>query len=148
MKNSSRLVAEIERNRSRSSSGWLAFADSSNTLRLNSSHDNSRLMNRSGEDNKGGGSSFAAATAVDDECCFFVATAGAKRSLRFPSRNIDPIPARRKRAGAPCSRPQAGGERVDASKLGREEYITSHSSCFASAARPMSRAKLNGVLTR
>ena len=83
MKNSSRLVAEIERNRSRSSNGWLAFADSSNTLRLNSSHDNSRLMNRSGEDNKGGGSSFAAATAVDDECCFFVATAGAKRNLRF-----------------------------------------------------------------
>ena len=37
------------------------------TRRLNSSHDNSRLMNRSGEDNNGGGSSFAAMVAVGRE---------------------------------------------------------------------------------
>src|SRR5580658_9381708 len=94
MKNSSRLVAEIERNRSRSSSGCLALADSSNTLRLNSSHDNSRLMNRSGEDNRGGNLSFAAT--VDDECCSFVATAGAK-SISF---SIDKISIQSKHAAS------------------------------------------------
>src|ERR1700733_11455389 len=102
MKNSSRLVAEIERNRSRSRSGWLALVDSSNTLRLNSSQDNSRLMNRSGDDNRGGGSSFPAMIAADDECCFFVATAGAKHNLPFRQENIDPIAARRKRGRAAC----------------------------------------------
>src|SRR5580692_10110989 len=102
MKNSSRLVAEIDRNRSRSSSGWLALVDSSNTLRLNSSHDNSRLMNRSGEDNRAGCSSFVAITAADDPCCFFVATAGAKQNLPFHQENIDPITTRRKRGGAAC----------------------------------------------
>jgi len=35
----------------------------------------------------------------------------------FPSRNIDPIPARRKRAGAPCSKTAGGGEPVNVSKL-------------------------------
>ncbi len=54
MKNSSRLLAEIDRKRSRSSSGWFGFADSSRTRRLNSSHDNSRLMKRSGESVKAG----------------------------------------------------------------------------------------------
>src|SRR5207247_676934 len=48
MKNSSRLLAEIDRNRTRSSRGWASFAASSSTRRLNWSHDNSRLMNRSG----------------------------------------------------------------------------------------------------
>ncbi len=52
MKNSSRLSAEIERKRSRSSRGWLRLLDSSSTRRLNSSHDNSRLMKRSGEDSR------------------------------------------------------------------------------------------------
>ncbi len=49
MKNSSRLLAEIETKRTRSSSGWLALAASSSTRRLNSSQDNSRLMNLLGE---------------------------------------------------------------------------------------------------
>ena len=49
MKNSSRLLAEIDRKRSRSSSGWPRLSASSSTRRLNSSHDSSRLMNRSGE---------------------------------------------------------------------------------------------------
>ncbi len=47
MKNSSRLLAEIDRKRSRSSSGWLGFSASSRTRRLNWSHDSSRLMKRS-----------------------------------------------------------------------------------------------------
>src|ERR1700690_4563332 len=97
MKNSSRLVAEIERNRSRSRSGWLAFADSSNTLRLNSSHDSSRLINRSGEDERGGNLSFAAITPVDDQCSSFFATAGAKQ-ISFSSKNIGPITLRCKRS--------------------------------------------------
>ena len=48
MKNSSRLFAEIDRNRSRSSSGWSRLADSSSTRRLKLSQDSSRLMKRSG----------------------------------------------------------------------------------------------------
>ena len=48
MKNSSRLFAEIDRNRSRSSSGCSRLADSSRTRRLKLSQDSSRLMNRSG----------------------------------------------------------------------------------------------------
>src|SRR5580700_4563652 len=50
MKNSSRLAAEIERNLSRSNSGWPRLADSSNTRRLKFSQDSSRLMKRSGLD--------------------------------------------------------------------------------------------------
>src|SRR6516162_5928164 len=63
MKNSSRLLAEIERNRTRSSKGWASLADSSRTRRLNCSHDNSRLMNRSGlaMSSKGGAAAAAAA---------------------------------------------------------------------------------------
>ena len=49
MKNSSRLLAEIDRKRSRSSSGCAGLPLSSSTRRLNSSHDISRLMKRSGE---------------------------------------------------------------------------------------------------
>jgi hypothetical protein len=45
---------------------------------LNSSHDNSRLMNRSGDDNNGGGSSFAAIVAVDKMGSSLVATARGK----------------------------------------------------------------------
>jgi hypothetical protein len=48
MKNSSRLAAEIDRNRIRSSSGWLTLSVSSSTRRLNWSQENSRLTNRSG----------------------------------------------------------------------------------------------------
>ena len=48
MKNSSRLAAEIDRKRTRSSSGWWGFCDSSSTRRLNCSHENSRLTKRSG----------------------------------------------------------------------------------------------------
>jgi hypothetical protein len=48
MKNSSRLLAEIERNRSRSSTGWFSFSASSSTRRLKCSQESSRLMNRSG----------------------------------------------------------------------------------------------------
>ncbi len=48
MKNSSRLLAEIERKRSCSSSGWLRFDASSNTRRLKCSQDSSRLKKRSG----------------------------------------------------------------------------------------------------
>ncbi len=48
MKNSSRLSAEIDRNRSCSRSGWLRFDASSSTRRLNCSQDNSRLMKRCG----------------------------------------------------------------------------------------------------
>ena len=55
MKNSSRLLAEIDRNRSRSSSGWFGLAASSSTRRLNSSHDSSRLMKRSSDDMSGEG---------------------------------------------------------------------------------------------
>ncbi len=49
MKNSSRLLAEIETKRTRSSSGCAALEASSRTRRLNSSQDNSRLMKRLGE---------------------------------------------------------------------------------------------------
>ena len=48
MKNSSRLLAEIDRNRTRSSTGWPGLTDSSSTRRLKCSQDSSRLMNRSG----------------------------------------------------------------------------------------------------
>ena len=48
MKNSSRLAAEIDRKRTRSSSGWQTFCDSSRTRRLNCSQENSRLTKRSG----------------------------------------------------------------------------------------------------
>ena len=49
MKNSSRLLAEIDRKRSCSSSGWLRFDASSMTRRLKRSQDNSRLTKRSGD---------------------------------------------------------------------------------------------------
>src|SRR4029079_3054938 len=48
MKNSSRLLAEMDRNLTRSSSGWASLLASSKTRRLNWSQDSSRLMNRSG----------------------------------------------------------------------------------------------------
>ncbi len=48
MKNSSRLLAEMERKRSCSSSGCSRLEASSSTRRLNSSQDSSRLMKRSG----------------------------------------------------------------------------------------------------
>src|SRR5579883_2547293 len=48
MKNSSRLLAEIDRNFSRSRGGWPRLADSSRTRRLKLSQDSSRLMKRSG----------------------------------------------------------------------------------------------------
>ncbi len=48
MKNSSRLFAEIDRKRNRSSSGWRALPASSSTRRLNCSQDSSRLMKRLG----------------------------------------------------------------------------------------------------
>ena len=48
MKNSSRLLAEIDRNRTRSSAGWPGLTDSSNTRRLKCSQESSRLMKRSG----------------------------------------------------------------------------------------------------
>src|SRR5262245_27990963 len=48
MKNSSRLAAEIDRKRTRSSSGCEGFCDSSSTRRLNCSQENSRLTKRSG----------------------------------------------------------------------------------------------------
>ena len=49
MKNSSRLLAEIDRKRSRSSSGWRGFSASSSTRSLKASQDSSRLKKRSGE---------------------------------------------------------------------------------------------------
>ena len=48
MKNSSRLLAEIDRNRTRSSAGWPGLTDSSSTRRLKCSQESSRLMKRSG----------------------------------------------------------------------------------------------------
>jgi hypothetical protein len=48
MKNSSRLLAEIDRNRNRSISGCWRLADSSRTRRLKLSQESSRLMKRSG----------------------------------------------------------------------------------------------------
>src|ERR1700736_2469385 len=54
MKNSSRLLAEIDRNRTRSNAGWPELTDSSSTRRLKCSHDNSRLMNLSGPDEVAG----------------------------------------------------------------------------------------------
>ena len=47
--NSSRLAAEIDRKRTRSSSGCRSLFASSSTRRLNWSHENSRFTNRSGE---------------------------------------------------------------------------------------------------
>src|SRR5271170_4649701 len=44
--NSSRLLAEIARKRTRSNSGWRGLAASSITRRLKASHDTSRLMKR------------------------------------------------------------------------------------------------------
>jgi hypothetical protein len=49
MKNSSRLFAEIDRKRRRSSSGWFGLEASSRTRRLNWSQDSSRFTKRSGE---------------------------------------------------------------------------------------------------
>ena len=49
MKNSSRLLAEMETKRTRSSSGCDSFDASSSTRRLNSSQESSRLMNRFGD---------------------------------------------------------------------------------------------------
>ena len=46
--NSSRLLAEIDRKRSRSSSGWRSLSASSSTRALKASQDSSRLMKRSG----------------------------------------------------------------------------------------------------
>ncbi len=48
MKNSSRLLAEIDRKRTRSSTGWPVLTDSSSTRRLKCSQESSRLMKRSG----------------------------------------------------------------------------------------------------
>src|SRR5204863_10101889 len=48
MKNSSRLLAEIDRNRTRSSAGWPVLTESSSTRRLKCSQESSRLMKRSG----------------------------------------------------------------------------------------------------
>src|SRR3546814_9748405 len=48
MKNSSRLLPEIDRKRSRSSSGCAGLRASSITRRLKASHDSSRLKKRSG----------------------------------------------------------------------------------------------------
>ena len=48
MKNSSRLLAEIERKRTFSNSGCWGFSASSSTRRLKCSQDSSRLINRSG----------------------------------------------------------------------------------------------------
>src|SRR5208283_4178210 len=48
MKNSSRLLAEIAKNLTRSRSGWASFDASSRTRRLKASHDNSRLTKRAG----------------------------------------------------------------------------------------------------
>src|ERR1700727_2341562 len=48
MKNSSRLLAEIDRNRTRSRAGWPGLTDSSSTRRLKCSQESSRLMKRSG----------------------------------------------------------------------------------------------------
>src|SRR5664279_883229 len=48
MKNSSRLLAEIDRKRSRSSTGWRGLLASSSTRLLKCSHDSSRLMKRPG----------------------------------------------------------------------------------------------------
>src|SRR3546814_15552595 len=48
MKNSSRLLPEIDRKRSRSSSGCAGLRASSITRRLTASHDSSRLKKRSG----------------------------------------------------------------------------------------------------
>src|SRR5579885_20366 len=48
MKNSSGLLAEIDRKRNGSSSGWLRLPASSSTRRLNSSQESSRLMKRVG----------------------------------------------------------------------------------------------------
>jgi hypothetical protein len=64
IKNSSRLLAEIDRNRTRSSSGWLSLPDSSNTRRLNCNQDNSRLMRRSGLLTRSAGRTAATATAT------------------------------------------------------------------------------------
>ena len=49
MKNSSRLLAEIDRKRSRSRSGWFGLAASSSTRSLNASQEISRLKKREGE---------------------------------------------------------------------------------------------------
>src|SRR5690606_13932993 len=49
MKNSSRLLAEIDRKRSRSSRGWPGLAASSSTRPLKASQEVSRLKKRSGE---------------------------------------------------------------------------------------------------
>src|SRR4051794_17069485 len=48
MKNSSRLLAEIDRNRMRSSSGWASLPASSSTRMLNCSQLTSRLTKRAG----------------------------------------------------------------------------------------------------
>ena len=99
------------------------LAASSSTLRLNSSHDNSRLMNRSGDDNNGGGSSFAAIVAVE-EWLLLVATAGAKQISFSVRRNIDPIAPRRKHGEAVCltagPRPSGGAVRGCAGTAGMQ----------------------------
>src|ERR1700735_1326763 len=49
MYNSSRLLAEIDRKRSRSNSGWHGLSASSSTRSLKASHDSSRLIKRFSE---------------------------------------------------------------------------------------------------
>src|ERR1700722_8564175 len=62
MKNSSRLLAEIDRKRSRSSSGWRGLSASSSTLWLKLSHESSRLKKRSGDRIRSGAAGVGAAT--------------------------------------------------------------------------------------
>ncbi len=64
MKNSSRLAAEIDRNRIRSSKGCAVFSVSSSTRRLNCSQENSRLMKRKGLLDRSSGASPTIASGV------------------------------------------------------------------------------------
>ena len=111
MKNSSRLLAEIDRNRSRSSSGWLGLAASSKTRRLNSSHDNSRLMNRSGDDSNGGGSSFVA-IGVGAKLFSLVAAARAKLNSLSLAAILIQLPGPAKRGKRVCFTNDAETARV------------------------------------
>src|SRR3954454_11280766 len=63
MKNSSRLLAEIDRKRTRSSNGWLGLLASSRTRRLNASQLSSRLKYR-GSASGASAAAGAAATSV------------------------------------------------------------------------------------
>ena len=93
MKNSSRLLAEIETNRMRSSSGWLGLPASSSTRMLNCSQLTSRLTKRAGLCRSASMSGVAVSSARISPISFIVVAFQVQFELRHA--RVRPAPPRR-----------------------------------------------------